>query len=112
MSQLRSSFVLAGIREHRRNTSIAAFCVLATGLIAVPIRAQSRNETHQPTTSSGQLLLARSKQSAGEYKAARDILLEAVSKAPNSASLLDALGSVQQDLGEYLDAERSYLRAL
>jgi len=57
-------------------------------------------------------VLARKTQAAGQYNAARDLLLEALSKTPNSASLLDQLGSVQQDLGEYLQAERSYLRAL
>jgi hypothetical protein len=39
-------------------------------------------------------------------------LLEALSQAPHSALLLNQLGSVQQDLGEYLEAGHSYLRAL
>ena len=56
-----------------------------------------------------QLLVARSKQRAGEYNAARDILLKTLSEVPDSASLLDALGSVEQDLGEYFEAERSLL---
>jgi tetratricopeptide (TPR) repeat protein len=61
---------------------------------------------------SEQLLRARGLQQAGQYNAARSVLLETLTKAPDSAILLDALGSVQQDLGEYVEAERSYLRAL
>ena len=91
---------------------IASLCALATGLTALPSGAQSQKEAQQVATASDQLLNAIGKKRAGEYKAAKAILLEALSKAPNSASLLDALGSVQQDLGEYLEAERSYLRAL
>jgi Tfp pilus assembly protein PilF len=112
VTQFQSSFSLAGIREHRRDILIAALCALVTGLAALPTGAQSRNESHQAVTAPGQLLAARNKQRAGEYSAARDILLGALSKAPNSASLLNQLGSVQQDLGEYLEAERSYLQAL
>src|SRR5262249_44968144 len=52
------------------------------------------------------------KQRAGDYRAARDVLLQALSEAPDPAPLLDALGSVEQDLGEYCKAECSYLRAL
>lgn len=113
MAQFHSSFFLAGMRGHRRDLSIAALSALVLGLAVLPIAAQSRNESHPAAgTASEQLLAARSKQLAGEYNSARNILLEALSKAPNAASLLDALGSVQQDLGEYLEAERSYLRAL
>jgi tetratricopeptide (TPR) repeat protein len=61
---------------------------------------------------SEQLVRARSLQQAGQYNAARSVLLETLTKAPDSAILFGALGSVQQDLGEYLEAERSYLRAL
>lgn len=61
---------------------------------------------------SEQLANSNSKQRAGDYRGARDILLHALSEAPDSAPLLDALGSVEQDLGEYFEAERSYLRAL
>jgi tetratricopeptide (TPR) repeat protein len=61
---------------------------------------------------SEQLANSHSKQRAGDYRGARDILLQALSEAPDSAPLLDALGSVEQDLGEYFAAERSYLRAL
>ncbi|HXR77323.1 MAG TPA: tetratricopeptide repeat protein, partial [Bryobacteraceae bacterium] len=74
--------------------------------------AQSLSESPQAETASGELLVARSKQRAGEYVAARDILLEALSTTLRSASLLNQLGSVQQDLGEYLEAERFYLQAL
>jgi tetratricopeptide (TPR) repeat protein len=112
VTQFQSSFSLAGIREHRRDILIAALCALVTGLAALPTGAQSRNESHQAVTAPGQLLAARNKQRAGEYSAARDILLGALSKASNSASLLNQLGSVRQDLGEYLEAERSYLQAL
>lgn len=51
-------------------------------------------------------------QQRDQFNDARAILLEALFKAPNSALLLNQLGSVQQDLGEYLEAERSYLHAL
>jgi len=61
---------------------------------------------------SEQLANSHSKQRAGDYRGARDILLQALSEAPDSALLLDALGSVEQDLGEYFEAERSYLGAL
>lgn len=113
MPQFHSSFFLAGIRGHRRDISIVALSAWVLGLAVLPIAAQSRNESHPAAgTASEQLLAARSKQLAGEYNSARDILLEALSKAPNSASLLNQLGSVEQDLGEYLEAERSYLQAL
>lgn len=92
---------------------IAALSAWALGLAILPIAAQSRNESHPAAeTASEQLLAARSKQLAGEYNSARDILLEALSKAPTSASLRNQLGSVEQDLGEYIEAEGSYLQAL
>jgi tetratricopeptide (TPR) repeat protein len=56
--------------------------------------------------------MARDKQRTGEYNAAQRILLEAMSEAPHSPLLLNQLGSVEQDLGQYLEAERSYLLAL
>ena len=59
-----------------------------------------------------QLLSAREKQRNGEYSAAQAILVNALSASPDSAALLDALGSVQQDMGGYLDAERTYVHAL
>ncbi|HEY7304752.1 MAG TPA: tetratricopeptide repeat protein [Bryobacteraceae bacterium] len=91
----------------------AALCAFAIGLTALSAEAQSRHESQEAeAVSEQQLLAARSKQHAGEYNAARDLLLQALPNAPNSAALLDALGSVQQDLGEYLEAERSYLHAL
>jgi Tfp pilus assembly protein PilF len=71
-----------------------------------------REEAKPATTISGQLSLAHAKQRAGDYKAARDILLQALSSAPTSTALLDALGSVAQDSGNYLEAERFYLEAL
>lgn len=54
------------------------------------------------------LLRARSKQDAGAYAAARTILIKALLKEPRCPELLDALGSVEQDLAEYAEAERSY----
>jgi tetratricopeptide (TPR) repeat protein len=101
-----------GTLRHGRNSSAAAFCAFAIILTALPAGAQGRSRTDEADRVSEKLLSAVSKQQVGEYNAARDILLEALSKTPDSASLLDALGSVQQDLGEYLEAERSYLRAL
>src|SRR6185312_9648659 len=104
-----SSALLFG---HTRNISIAVLCAFAMGVAGEAAGAQSRSESPQAQTASGQLLVARSKQRAGEYTTARDILLEALSKTPRSTWLLNQLASVQQDLGEYLEAERSYLRAL
>lgn len=95
-----------------RNVSIAVLCAFAMGVAGEATGAQSRDESYKGETASVQLLLARSKQSAGQYSAARDILLKALSQEPHSASLLNQLASVQQDLGEYLKAEHSYLRAL
>jgi len=60
----------------------------------------------------GLLRGALAKQSAGDYATARTILTNALLEAPPSGPLLNALSSVQQDLGEYLEAERSYIRAL
>ena len=75
---------------------------------APQFRSEGRQVDGEPET----LILARSKQHNGEYYAARQILREALSKTLGSASLLGALGSVEQDLGEYMEAERCYLRAL
>lgn len=77
-------------------------------LVLVPATANAQTGTDF----SEQLLRARSLQQAGQYSAARSVLLETLTKAQDSAILFDALGSVQQDLGEYLEAERSYLHAL
>lgn len=112
MTRFQRSSVLARIRNHGRNITFAAVCAFVIGLTTLPAEAQSQSGAPQAGKVSEQLLLARTKQSAGEYNAARDILLEALSKAPSSAALLDQLGSVEQDLGGYLEAERSYLRAL
>lgn len=92
-------------------SGIAAVCAFAIAEIALSAGAP-RSGADQADSLSVQLILARSLQQRGQYNAARPILLEALSKAPNSASLLNALGSVQQDMGEYFEAERSYLRAL
>ena len=104
-----SSALLFG---HTRNISIAVLCAFTMGVAAPPAGAQSRDESYKEKMASGQLLAARNKQRAGEYGVTQKILLEALSQAPHSALLLNQLGSVQQDLGEYLEAERSYLRAL
>jgi tetratricopeptide (TPR) repeat protein len=61
---------------------------------------------------SQQLILARSLQQSGQFNSALAVLHDALSTLPNAALLLNQLGSVQQDLGQYLEAERSYLRAL
>ena len=90
-------------------TALRAFAILLTALAA---GAQRLNGTGEIDRESELLLVARSKQQAGEYNIARDTLLKALSKTPDSAVLLDALGSVEQDLREYLAAERSYLHAL
>ncbi len=90
-------------------TALCAFAIILTALAA---GAQRLNGTGEIDRESELLLVARSKQQAGEYNVARDTLLEGLSKTPDSAVLLDALGSVEQDLGEYLAAERSYLHAL
>src|SRR5262249_12491835 len=88
-------------------------CLCALDVLTVlAAGAQLRYGTDQDDRVSEQIVSARSKQHAGDYHAARDILLQTLSEAPDSASLLDALGSVEQDLGEYFEAERSYLRAL
>lgn len=96
-------------RAWKRATALCAFAIILT---ALPAGAQRRSGTGEIDSVSELLLVARSKQQAGEYNAARDTLLEALSKTPDSALLLDALGSVEQDLGEYFAAERSYLHAL
>jgi len=90
-----------------------AVCLCALSVVTVlAAGAQLRYGTDQADRVSEQLVSARSKQRAGDYHGARDILLQALSEVPDSASLLDALGSVEQDLGESFEAERSYLRAL
>ena len=96
----------------RRAISIAALAIFAIIRTAATAPAQDRHKGYQPDSVPEHLLSARNQQQAGEYQAARNILLRALTQAPNSASLLNQLGSVQQDLGEYLEAERSYLRAL
>jgi tetratricopeptide (TPR) repeat protein len=88
---------------------MAAVGVLAMLPIAV---THALYAADQSDAVSEQLLLARLKQHSGEYRAARDILSTALSETPNCVSLLNQLGSVEQDLGEYFEAERSYLRAL
>ena len=112
MTDFRRSFILAVVREHKKNITIAALCAFAAGLTVLHAEAQSGNGPPQAAAASEQLLVARSKQQAGEYNAARHILLDALLEAPHSALLLNQLGSVQQDLGDYREAERSYLLAL
>jgi tetratricopeptide (TPR) repeat protein len=84
---------------------------LITALFAVAAAAQSGQPMPQDRIAM-QLFSARVKQAAGEYSAARGVLIRAVSEAPESAPLLNALGSVEQDLGEYFEAEDAYLHAL
>lgn len=90
----------------------ATRCIFATILTALPAAAQEGDRTDRARGTSHQLLEARSKHEIGEYHVAREILLNALAEAPGSAALLDELGSVEQDLGEDLEAERYYLRAL
>jgi tetratricopeptide (TPR) repeat protein len=110
-------------REHRACTyrvsqTLAVACLLAGNLFFCPASTISASSGEQsfsdPTShdSASPLLRARSKQAAGEYPAARAILIEALSREPRSPALLDALGSVEQDLAQYREAERLYLRAL
>jgi tetratricopeptide (TPR) repeat protein len=76
------------------------------------IEAQTADQIDNLGDPTGRLLKAHHLQRAGMNSAARTTLLDALSTAPESVPLLNALGSVQQDLGEYFAAERSYLRAL
>jgi tetratricopeptide (TPR) repeat protein len=80
-----------------------------TGFIA---GAQTLDRGKNASDVAGILFEARRQQHAGKNSSARTILVEALSKAPESPVLLDALGSVQQDLGEYRGAEETYLHAL
>ena len=80
-----------------------------TGPIAA---AQTLDGVYNASYAAEMLSEARLQQHAGKNSTARTILLEALSKAPESPTLLDALGSVQQDLGEYLGAEDTYVHAL
>jgi tetratricopeptide (TPR) repeat protein len=86
--------------------------VLAAVLTLSPAAAQPQNNIDSAGSASEHVLSARQLQQAGQYNAARAVLLKALSDAPDSASLLDAMGSVEQDMGDYLEAERFYLRAL
>jgi tetratricopeptide (TPR) repeat protein len=81
-------------------------------LPALPAEAQRPDGIASAGMASEQLMSARQLQQAGQYSAARAVLLQALSTAPDSAPLLDALGSVEQDMGQYGEAERLYLRAL
>jgi tetratricopeptide (TPR) repeat protein len=110
-------------REHRACTcrvsqTLAVACLLAGNLFFCPasrISASSGEQSFSDPTShdsASPLLRARSKQDAGEYAAARAILIEALSEEPRSPALLEALGSVEQDLAQYREAEQLYLRAL
>src|SRR4051794_5704183 len=89
---------LARIRRYRSHIVFSMLCAVA-GALAAPAGTQALKQTDAAEEISQQLLSARSKQQAGEYNAARVILNKALSEAPNSISLLDALGSVEQDLG-------------
>jgi Tfp pilus assembly protein PilF len=94
----------------QRQLRIAAVCAFA--IVRTALYAGAFNGGDQGDSLSEQLILARNLQQAGQFNAAQAILLQALSKAPNSALLLNQLGSVQQDLGECVEAEHSYLRAL
>lgn len=109
IGQFRCSTKVSLWLNYSKHITIAAVCAFA--IVALPARAQD-NRADQAGRLSEQLILARSLQQRGQFNAARAILLEVLSKAPDSALLLNQLGSVQQDLAEYLEAERSYLHAL
>ncbi len=92
--------------------AVLCLCSRADANQEVQALASSPLETIEADSIRTQLLIARAKQAKGEYSAARAILLQALDKAPDSASLVNALGSVEQDLGQYMEAERTYFRAL
>jgi Flp pilus assembly protein TadD len=48
----------------------------------------------------------------GENKQSRDLLLDYVRENPADVRAWTILGNVHKDLGEYLDAERAYLKAI
>jgi Tfp pilus assembly protein PilF len=91
------------------------FCrlfILTALTISQSTEAQLQNRIEEPGGAAALLRGALAKQSAGDYATAHTMLTNALLAAPKSGRLLSALGSVQQDLGEYLEAERSYIRAL
>ena len=58
------------------------------------------------------LITALAKQANGEFASARAMVEGALTETPECLELLNTLGSLEQDTGEYLAAERAYLRAL
>jgi tetratricopeptide (TPR) repeat protein len=112
--------------SRRIGQTMAAACLLAGSLLSCVASRSNASGAEQPfggqepaprlsgtsPDAAPLLLLARSKQDRGEYVAARAILIKALLKEPRCPALLDALGSVEQDLAEYGKAEQSYLRAL
>ncbi|MBV9767389.1 MAG: tetratricopeptide repeat protein [Acidobacteriaceae bacterium] len=109
MTHLKNSFVKAS-RKNRRTIAVVAFCLFA---MTLPPRSKAQSRTRGAhTVRESERVSAVGPQDAQGPNAGRDTLLQALSKAPESASLLNALGSLQQDTGEYLEAERSYLHAL
>ena len=86
--------------------------LLAASLIPATSWTQPRAEISSPESVQQVLLRASECRSAADYRAARTILTQALAIRPEAPELLNALGSVEQDLGNYLEAERLYLRAL
>ena len=58
------------------------------------------------------LIAALAKQANGEFASARAMVEGALTEMPECLVLLNTLGSLEQDAGEYLAAEHAYLRAL
>jgi tetratricopeptide (TPR) repeat protein len=87
-------------------------CLLWAMLIGQLAGAQTQDSTDHHGDVAGVLLQAGIRRNAGRNSEARSILQQALSKAPESPALLNALGSLEQDRGEYFKAEQAYLRAL
>ncbi len=103
--------------QKRTRPALCQWC-LAAGcafLLVVPTLIRggpSDPRSDQSSEVSEQLIKVRSMQEAGDHSGAREWLLEILRKTPNLPSVLDSLGSVEQDSGNYLDAERAYRKGL
>ena len=106
------SLVLDGQTRSERRVNGGVAWLIAAVLIVTTAAAQNRSEIGPSEAVASALVLANRQQRAGDYPAARTALLEGLSKAPESAALLNALGSVEQEASEFIEAERRYLQAL
>lgn len=95
-----------------KSLRIAAIWMVAAFFAVPAIESQVTRKNGQSDNIVETLALAHQQQRVADYSGARTILMEALLKAPKSAALLAALGSVEQDRGKYLEAERLYLQAL